>query len=59
MSTKNGSSIVTAPTQFLEAGGERYPHRRFGSGSPITIESTWRSTTLSVCRIVRSLSPAR
>jgi pimeloyl-ACP methyl ester carboxylesterase len=32
MSTKNGSSIVTAPTQFLEAGGERYAYRRFGSG---------------------------
>jgi pimeloyl-ACP methyl ester carboxylesterase len=32
MSTKNGSSIVTAATQFLEAGGERYAYRRFGSG---------------------------
>ena len=33
MTTKNAASIITAPTQFLEAGNERYAYRRFGSGS--------------------------
>jgi pimeloyl-ACP methyl ester carboxylesterase len=32
MSTEKAASIVTAPTQFLEVGSERYAYRRFGSG---------------------------
>jgi pimeloyl-ACP methyl ester carboxylesterase len=31
MSTRSASAI-TAPTQFLQAGSERYAYRRFGSG---------------------------
>ena len=34
MSTKTASTI-TAPTQFLQAGSERYAYRRFGSGSKL------------------------
>ena len=29
MSTKNGPSIVTTPTRFIQAGNERYAYRRF------------------------------
>jgi pimeloyl-ACP methyl ester carboxylesterase len=32
MSATNAASAITAPTQFLEAGGETYAYRRFGSG---------------------------
>jgi pimeloyl-ACP methyl ester carboxylesterase len=32
MSQTNAASAITAPTQFLEAGGETYAYRRFGSG---------------------------
>lgn len=32
MSTKKAASIVTAPTQFLQAGSEKYAYRRFGGG---------------------------
>jgi pimeloyl-ACP methyl ester carboxylesterase len=35
--SKNAASIVTAPTQFLQAGGERYAYRRFGSGSKLPL----------------------
>ena len=27
----------TAPTQFLQAGSERYAHRRFGSGTKLPL----------------------
>ncbi|MGC1521216.1 MAG: alpha/beta hydrolase [Steroidobacteraceae bacterium] len=37
MSTKNGPSIVTAPTRFIQAGNERYAYRRFGSGSNLPL----------------------
>jgi pimeloyl-ACP methyl ester carboxylesterase len=32
MSDKQAASTVTAPTEFLQAGSERYAYRRFGSG---------------------------
>jgi pimeloyl-ACP methyl ester carboxylesterase len=31
------ASNVTAPTQFLEARGQRYAHRRFGEGSALPL----------------------
>jgi pimeloyl-ACP methyl ester carboxylesterase len=37
MSTKNGQSVVTAPTRFIQAGNERYAYRRFGSGSKLPL----------------------
>jgi pimeloyl-ACP methyl ester carboxylesterase len=37
MSTKNGPSVVTAPTRFIQAGNERYAYRRFGSGSKLPL----------------------
>src|SRR5271155_3239042 len=37
MSTKNGPSIVTAPTRFIQTGNERYAYRRFGSGSKLPL----------------------
>ena len=37
MSTKNGPSIVTTPTRFIQAGNERYAYRRFGSGSKLPL----------------------
>jgi pimeloyl-ACP methyl ester carboxylesterase len=36
MGMKNASSI-TAPTQFLRAGSEKYAYRRFGSGSKLPL----------------------
>ena len=32
MPTKNAASNITAPTQFLEVGEEKYAFRRFGAG---------------------------
>jgi hypothetical protein len=32
MASHTAASNVTAPTQFLEAGKERYAYRRFGAG---------------------------
>src|SRR5712671_7397422 len=32
MSNKNAASNITAPTQFLEVGKERFAYRRFGGG---------------------------
>src|SRR5271154_2179087 len=37
MSSKNGPSIVTTPTRFIQAGNERYAYRRFGSGSKVPL----------------------
>ena len=37
MSSKNAASIITAPTQFLQAGSERYAYRRFGTGSQLPL----------------------
>jgi pimeloyl-ACP methyl ester carboxylesterase len=37
MSTKQSASTVTAPTQFIKAGTERYAYRRFGSGSALPL----------------------
>lgn len=37
MSSNKSESIVTAPTQFLQAEGERYAYRRFGSGSKLPL----------------------
>jgi len=37
MATENGSSTVTAPTRFIQAGNERYAYRRFGSGSKLPL----------------------
>lgn len=31
------ASNVTAPTRFLEAGTERYAHRRFGAGAGLPL----------------------
>jgi pimeloyl-ACP methyl ester carboxylesterase len=33
ISTKPSASIVTAPSEFIEVGGEKYAFRRFGAGS--------------------------
>src|SRR5271168_2983893 len=33
MFSKSAKTTVTAPTQFLQAGKEKYAYRRFGSGS--------------------------
>jgi pimeloyl-ACP methyl ester carboxylesterase len=33
MSSREAASTVTAPTQFVQTGGERYAYRRFGSGA--------------------------
>jgi pimeloyl-ACP methyl ester carboxylesterase len=37
MSSKKTPNTSTAPTQFLQAGGERYAYRRFGSGSQLPL----------------------
>jgi pimeloyl-ACP methyl ester carboxylesterase len=37
MSIKNAASIITAPTQFLQAESERYAYRRFGSGAKLPL----------------------
>ncbi len=37
MSIQEAASIITAPTQFIEAGSERYAYRRFGSGSGLPL----------------------
>jgi pimeloyl-ACP methyl ester carboxylesterase len=37
MSTMTAASNVTAPTQFIDAGGERYAYRRFGSGNGLPL----------------------
>jgi pimeloyl-ACP methyl ester carboxylesterase len=37
MSTERNVSTTTAPTQFLQAGGETYAYRRFGSGSGLPL----------------------
>src|ERR1700690_3371440 len=37
MSTKNGPSIVTTPTRFIQAGNERYAYRQFGSRSKLPL----------------------
>src|ERR1700675_1673741 len=37
MSSKKTPNTRTAPTQFLQAGGERYAYRRFGSGSKLPL----------------------
>src|SRR6266850_6320310 len=37
MSTKKSESLVTATTQFLQVGSERYAYRRFGSGSRLPL----------------------
>src|SRR5271154_3905442 len=37
MSSKKAPNTGTAPTQFLQAGGERYAYRRFGSGSKLPL----------------------
>ena len=37
MSSERVSSIISTPTQFLQAGGERYAYRRFGSGSGLPL----------------------
>jgi pimeloyl-ACP methyl ester carboxylesterase len=37
MSVKKAASIITAPTQFIETGSERYAYRRFGSGAGLPL----------------------
>ncbi|MGC1304853.1 MAG: alpha/beta hydrolase [Caulobacteraceae bacterium] len=37
MPTEPSTSNITAPTLFLEAGGERYAYRRFGSGAGLPL----------------------
>jgi pimeloyl-ACP methyl ester carboxylesterase len=37
MSTNIAASNTTAPTQFLQADGEKYAYRRFGSGSKLPL----------------------
>ena len=37
MSSNKAVSNITAPTQFLEAGKERYAYRRFGAGSGLSL----------------------
>jgi len=37
MSSKKAPDTGTCPTQFLQAGGERYAYRRFGSGSKLPL----------------------
>src|SRR5271154_1849478 len=37
MSSKQPASTITAPTQFIQAGTERYAYRRFGSGSALPL----------------------
>ena len=37
MPNKSAASNITAPTQFLEAGKERYAYRRFGAGSGLPL----------------------
>lgn len=39
MSSNKTPNTGTAPTQFLQAGGERYAYRRFGSGSKLPLLS--------------------
>jgi pimeloyl-ACP methyl ester carboxylesterase len=37
MSSNKAASTITAPTQFLQAGSERYAYRRFGSGPKLPL----------------------
>jgi pimeloyl-ACP methyl ester carboxylesterase len=37
VSTEKPASIITAATQFLEVGSDRYAYRRFGSGSGLPL----------------------
>jgi hypothetical protein len=37
MSGKESSSNLSAPTQFVAAGAEKYAYRRFGSGSGLPL----------------------
>lgn len=37
MPAESAASSVTAPTLFLEAGKERYAHRRFGAGAGLPL----------------------
>jgi pimeloyl-ACP methyl ester carboxylesterase len=39
MPTKNAASNITAPTQFLEVGKEKYAYRRFGAGPGLPLLS--------------------
>jgi hypothetical protein len=37
MPTNNAASNITAPTQFLEVGEEKYAFRRFGAGRSLPL----------------------
>lgn len=37
MTDRNSLSSVSAPTRFVDAGGQRYAYRRFGSGSRLPL----------------------
>src|SRR5271154_4474753 len=37
MSSKQPASTITAPTQFIQTGTERYAYRRFGAGSALPL----------------------